>query len=431
MASLFPPYGGNVTGPTCQRCGMPLPPNETSCRHCGYSTIPTSMPPGTPSYPQWGMGAPASGQFSYPGGQIPSYPGAQSQPSYPGLQGWPAYANAQGQPSSPGMPAQSSYPETVPPQWGQPAGAPWATPFSGNQGMPPAPEHTPFPSGYYGAADPGASFEHTNYGNRFGETAFPTSLAPTAPRKRRSGFKLLAVVVALLLVLAAGGVGVFALVHRAATVSGTAATHQPSQVAATPTVPPLFSDNFANNNHSWDLTSVPGHYSVTLSNGQLLLEEDNNHIWPEFVPGQTFDNFRLEVDAAITKGTQDNSGFGVYIRASSKANVALAAYYRFALYGNSYYAVFKGSVDAAGQPQQEQSLVKYLQTTALKPLGQVNHIEIIAKGATMTLAVNGQTLTSVTDDSYKSGLIALYVSNLAGTQKGVTVAFSNLVIYPA
>ena len=55
---------------------------------------------------------------------------------------------------------------------------------------------------------------------------------------------------------------------------------------------------------------------------------------------------------------------------------------------------------------------------------------VSAKGPTMTFVVNGQTLKIVTDNTYSSGSIALFVSNLPHTTPGAQATFSNLVIYP-
>ncbi|GER83510.1 hypothetical protein KTAU_21470 [Thermogemmatispora aurantia] len=405
MSSMYPPYEGGAAGQVCQRCRMPLAPNEIYCSNCGYYNAPASNQP-APSNPgaPWGGGAggypPTTYGQQYPGSGVPSQWGqsatpvpAPPPPSSPAFGGAPGYYG--GAPSSPPPSPGYSFPDQV--------------------GAPPYP--SPAPGGYPPQA------------GGYQVPPLPPAQPPERPR-RGPNFGLVALIAVVVLVLVLGGIGVLALTHHGGGTTGTL-TPTPAQSTGAPTATPLFSDNFANNNHGWDLTSVPGRYSVKLGNGQLLLEEDNNRILPEFVPGKTFDDFRLDVDVAITKGTQENSGFGVYIRASANQNTELATYYRFAMYGDSTYAIFKGVVDSSGQPLDDQKLVGYLSTTALKPIGQVNHVEIVAKGSTMTLSVNGQTLNSVTDSSYKSGSIALYVSNLPDTPKGVVVAFSNLAIYPA
>ncbi|WP_376796016.1 family 16 glycoside hydrolase [Thermogemmatispora sp.] len=398
MSSMYPPYEGGAANQVCQRCRTPLAPNEVYCSNCGYYNAPASSQP-APSNPgvPWGSG----GAGGYP-------PTTYGQP----------YAGS-GTPS----------------QWGQsPTPAPTPPPPSSPGYYGGAPSATPAPPSYQFPEQGGTPYPPPSYPQvgSYQVPPLPPS-QPQMPERPRGGpnFGLIALIAVVVLVLVLGGLGVFALTHRGGGNTGSVTPTPAQGTSTTTTATPLFSDNFANNNHGWDLTSVPGRYSVKLGNGQLVLEEDNNRILPEFVPGKTFDDFRLEVDVAITKGTQENSGFGVYIRASANQNTELATYYRFAMYGDSTYAIFKGMVDSAGEPLDDQKLVGYLSTTALKPIGQVNHVQIIAKGSTMTLAVNGQTLNSVTDSSYKSGSIALYVSNLPDTPKGVVVAYSNLAIYPA
>ncbi len=75
-------------------------------------------------------------------------------------------------------------------------------------------------------------------------------------------------------------------------------------------------------------------------------------------------------------------------------------------------------------------LAGYTYSSAIYLQGKVNHIEIVAHGASMTLIVNGQTLKTITDTSYTSGTIALFVSNLQGSHPGAQATFSNFVIYP-
>jgi len=198
----------------------------------------------------------------------------------------------------------------------------------------------------------------------------------------------------------------------------------------TPTTPPLFSDSFQDNNNAWDLTSIAGKYSVKIGGGSLVLEDDDNKLLWELIPGtKVYSDFKLVVDATFSQGDQSN-GYGVFIRGASNQNNELATYYRFELYGDGTYAVFKGVVDAIGNSQSN-TLVDYTSDPAIQKQGGVNHIAIIANGPRMTLMVNGQSLTTITDNSYNSGSIALFVSNLpAPTPPGAQATFNNLAIYP-
>jgi hypothetical protein len=201
----------------------------------------------------------------------------------------------------------------------------------------------------------------------------------------------------------------------------------PSKVV-TPTVVPLFSDSFNTNNMGWDLTSNQGKFSVKVGGGSLVLEDDQNKLLWEVVPGKIFTDFRLDVNATLTKG-DPNNGYGVLIRASSQYN-NLGTYYRFELYGDGTYAIFKGYLDATGMTQ-SMNVHGYVANPAIAKVGQINHITIVAKGSTMSLIVNGQAVYTYTDDNYRGGSIALFVSNLPELAPGAQATFTNLAIFPS
>ena len=71
-----------------------------------------------------------------------------------------------------------------------------------------------------------------------------------------------------------------------------------------------------------------------------------------------------------------------------------------------------------------------LSATAIQKQGKVNHIMIIAKGASLSLIVNGQLLKVISDHSYANGSVALFVSNLPQAQPGAQAQFSQFAIYP-
>jgi len=198
---------------------------------------------------------------------------------------------------------------------------------------------------------------------------------------------------------------------------------------STPTMTPLFIDNFNNNNMGWDLTSRPGKFSVTVGGGSMILEDDDNKLLWEILPGKNLSDFRLDVDARLSKGDPTN-GYGVYIRGASSQDSDLGTYYRFELYGDGTYAIFKGSLDTTAHTQS--NLVKdYTQDDAIAKAGNVNHMTIVAKGPAMTLMVNGHTVYTYTDDNYKSGSVALFVSNLPKLAPGAQATFTQLAIFPA
>lgn len=192
---------------------------------------------------------------------------------------------------------------------------------------------------------------------------------------------------------------------------------------------PLFSDSFFGDASGWNLQSSPGSYTVTLNNGVLGLQVEKNKLLWELLPGErAFSNFALTVKAALSGGDQNN-GYGVYFRGVPDQETDLATYYRFELYGDGSYAIFKGVRDSSGNTIATK-MVNYTPSPAIRKRGEVNQIMIIAKGAALSFVVNGQLLKTITDTSYASGSIALFVANLPQAQPGAQAQFSQLALYP-
>ena len=196
-----------------------------------------------------------------------------------------------------------------------------------------------------------------------------------------------------------------------------------------PTGTPIFSDNFSSDTNGWNLQSSPGNYAVTLNNGTLTMQVNKNQLLWELLPGErTYTNFTLVVNATLSRSDLNN-GYGVYIRGTANSRTDLANYYRFELYGDGSYAIFKGAIDPSGAATATK-IVDYTLNPAIKKQGGLNKIMIIAKGTTLSFIVNGQLLKTVTDDSYTSGTVALFVSNLPQAKPGAQVRFSQFAIYP-
>jgi hypothetical protein len=249
-----------------------------------------------------------------------------------------------------------------------------------------------------------------------------------SPQQKRGPRVGIIVGLVLLIVLLVGGAFTGYLYYRTHYQNSSAMSVTPT-VVVTPTAVPLFSDSFDNNNKmGWDLTSYPGKFSVKVGGGMLVVEDDQNKLLPEVVPGKSFTDFRLDVNATLTKG-DPNNGYGVLIRASNQGT-DLGTYYRFELYGDGTYAVFKGYLDASGTTQ-SMKVQGYIVDPAIAKVGQVNHITIVAKGPAMSLMVNGHALYTYTDDNYKGGSIELFVSNLPKLTPGAQATFTQLAIFPA
>src|ERR1700694_5762166 len=251
--------------------------------------------------------------------------------------------------------------------------------------------------------------------------------------KGRPGIKHRAALIYFLSVFLVIDVFAFLLLHAAGISLSTffsKATTTPSTVTySVPKGSPLISDNFLSDAYGWNLQSSPGKYAVTLGNGALTMEIDKQNLLWELVPGErSYSNFILTVNAVLSQGDQNN-GYGVYIRGASNQESDLATYYRFELYGDGSYAIFKGTINAGGKSTTTK-IVDYTLSAAIQKQGKVNHIMITAKGAALSLTVNGQLLKAITDHSYANGSVALFVSNLPQAKPGAQAQFSQFAIYP-
>ena len=441
MSSSYPSFS-NVPARPCQRCGGPLPLNEVNCGNCGqYNAIQANSSVAQPSSgPSWGVFPPqtdfssdqnAGFQWGQPpvqapqnnpisGYSVPQQPFAPSSLSagnfYGGsVQHTDNFFETHGQPT--GLSSFYSAPQA-------PFG-PQPSQQSMSSGFQPGTM-----SGYQFAGFPQAPAQSAARGSQPGMMNSYQQGDFFQPPQRKSGPRvaLIVGVVVLLVVIIGGGVlGYFSFRK-----SQGSATTQTTLIATPTPVPkgkPLFDDTFVNNNNAWDTTSRAGQFSVKIGNRSLVLEDDNNKLLWELVPGgRNFRDFFLTTDVVLSKGTADN-GYGIYIRSASNQNLDIATYYRFELYGDGSYAIYKGTVDAGGTSKSN-FLVNYTQNSAILKQGQVNHIAIGAKGSSMTFIVNGQTLKTISDNSYASGSVALFVSNLPNTTPGAQATFSNFVIYP-
>jgi hypothetical protein len=411
MSSPYSLYSG---GP-CQRCGAPLTPGKSICERCGYSsaTHDTSPESGNFSTPNggrsgktlkdWSTPQPAS-PLTQPSGPNSAYnlPSPYQQPSLakPFNSGFIPTPYITGQQSAPYITGQQHIPS------------------NGLQNTPPPQLTYQQPSGVIGGTG--------SYQLRNARGPFPNNPTP-APKNGLSARQLIGILL-LLAILLAGGLWEYRYIT--ARDEPSLGTSQQAKPTPTPSTPSLFADSFADNTNAWNLQSVNGQFAVSVGNGALSLENDNNKLLWELLPGnRTYDDFRLAVDAKLAKGSRNN-GYGIYFRGKSNNNSDLAMYYRFELYGDGSYALFKGVVDGAGNTS-TMKLINYTVDPAIQKQGGSNHIVIVASGSKLRFSVNDQPLTTITDTSYASGTIAFFVSNLQGSPPGAQAVFSKLAIYQA
>lgn len=409
MSYNYPSYNGVIP---CKRCRVPLAANERLCENCGFYNAPPSENT-TPQHNQ---------QPNQPLRYAP--PLKQSQQRQDGglLKRYPTPTNQNNTYSQP-----SSFQATPP--------RPFPAQMAHFNSMPNQAEQQPaVPSPY----STGPTTPSTSFNASFNQLHPPTfnqmpRVSYEAPSKRQQTHigKIIGALV-LLLIIVGGSFLAYTMLFahqttQQATNTTTSSTTAPNSA---PQGTPLFQDTFTDNTHGWSIQSYPGEFSVALGNGALKLENDNNKLLWELIPGnKNYADFRLSVDATLTRGSQDN-GYGIYFRSSFSQNMSITTFYRFELYGDGSFAVFKGATDANGTTTTPR-LVDYTNDSSIQKQGSLNHITINTKGSRLQFIINGQTISTITDPTYTNGSIALFVSNLQKSPPGAEVTFSHLAIYPA
>ncbi len=390
-------YPSCNSAPRCQRCGASLALNDPRCPNCRYIN-------------HFGQNAPQQQQK----------PAAPSWNSYDGQHEQNPLFHQQGPQPSGSLLKRYSAQQEQRNSYRQPySSAPQSQPA--RQPVPPRASLNTTPSQGWQQLSPSAYAQA------------PQVFYQEAEKRRQFGAgRFIGVLVLLGLVIGGGFFAYTSLLphKQMQQVTQNATSRQPSTPVATSQGTPLFQDEFTNNANGWSIQSYPGEFSVALGNGTLKLENDNNKLLWELIPSnKTYGDFQLSVDAVLSKGSQDN-GYGVYIRSTLSPNASITTFYRFELYGDGSFAIFKGTTDANGM-ETTSRLTDYTNNSAIQKQGSLNHITVSAKGSSLQFIVNGQTLSTVSDATYTSGSVALFVSNLQKATPGAIATFSHLAIYAA
>ncbi|MGH2507190.1 MAG: family 16 glycoside hydrolase [Ktedonobacteraceae bacterium] len=418
--------------------------NESQCSRCGMlHQLPQGQQPGmfqqgqqaNPLGSTWGAQPPQTPQFPQNGNIRPNGTGSLvSRGSMGQAGGWPQNALFPGQNQPPSQPLQQNV-------FGNNGAS-----FPG-QGQVFGNNSNSFPGqGQSALNNAFANYQQNQNGqnNFFAATQQKSnSLSPLGmmdgPARRgyqpdededrqRPSAAVVTLIVILLLALVGGGTAFagYKFLRPGASTAGTT----PTPIAiSTPTGQSLFSDAFKNNNSSWN-TNTPSGAKLSISNGKLVLEADNHSLlFPELLPGKTFADFRVDVDVALAKGDTSN-GYGIYIRASSTQDDPLGLYYRFEVYGDGSFWIYKGTADANGNSVST-AIKQSAPNNAVYTNGNLNHLTVIAKGSQLSFIINNTTVSTFSDTSYNSGAIALFVSNVKDSTTNAQATFENLAVFPA
>ena len=124
----------------------------------------------------------------------------------------------------------------------------------------------------------------------------------------------------------------------------------------------------------------------------------------------------VEADIQQTAGPSDGL-MGVTCRDDNNGN-----FYSFEFSQNGTFGIYKysnGSADSLDEETMDPNTVNQ---------NDVNHLEGVCSGDTLTLLLNGQVLSQVQDSDYSKGAVGLTVLTGSSGDPGVDVLFSNFVV---
>jgi hypothetical protein len=175
-----------------------------------------------------------------------------------------------------------------------------------------------------------------------------------------------------------------------------------------------YADDFSNANNGWKVVNDQA-IQIRYQDGALhfTIDDLDQIVWS--VAGKRFGDFTLDVDATQVGGPNDNS-YGVLIRYVDEKN-----FYRLDISGDGYYAVNKY------QAGKWIKLQDWTESAAIKTDAATNHLQVIARGNQFAFNINGQPVTTFSDDEFKQGDIGLTAGTLFDNA-GVQIAFDNLTV---
>ena len=362
----------------CPQCGNALAPDETKCHICGTQYIEPAPRSAPANLRRTNLQTANSDRSQYTG--LPPAPFGNMQPVQPTQSGQlsPSHENRNDESNAPSMVSLDAMPE--------------------------------------------------GEGRSFGPISLPSFMQPVLDGKRPR-LLLIAGIVILLLVLLGGSIlalsrssggSTTALTHSTATATGNTLT-------ATPPPMPLFTDNFADASKGWGIGSGRG-FSSTIAHNTLTMLESNHRILDIAVPDKSnapaiYGDFSATATFTLTKADQNDS-VGLFVRGAS-VNGNFSQGYFVDIYGDNSYDVFKIFANAG----KDAFLVDPTSSSFINPVGQQNKLTVAMKGPKMVVIINGKVLTTLSDNDYKRGEIALFVEN-GKSSNGVQASFSNVVVNP-
>lgn len=177
----------------------------------------------------------------------------------------------------------------------------------------------------------------------------------------------------------------------------------------------LLKDDFTNPASGWD-KARNSNYTLEYKNGNYHILINNPQSGQIVWRINKYDNASIEVGIQQNAGT-DDSYLGVACRITDTGSL-----YSFEFRHDGTYGIYKYD-NWSSEPLDEGTLDPNTISQ-----GNINQLEGICDGDTLTMLLNGQSLLQVEDSDYTSGGIGLIALPGTNSEKGVDVLYSHLLV---
>lgn len=179
----------------------------------------------------------------------------------------------------------------------------------------------------------------------------------------------------------------------------------------------LFVDDFSDRASGWPVEYSDDSVIDYFQEGyHIAVNAPESLVWS--VVGPNFQNVRINVDARLIGGGEDNY-LGLICRYQDANN-----FYTGVISSDGFYAIMRryqgGSMDFISSDRFEESIV-------INQHLDLNLLELVCVGNQISLSVNGQLVSQVEDDAITTGDVGLLVGTISA--ESTDILFDNFTLY--
>ncbi len=161
----------------------------------------------------------------------------------------------------------------------------------------------------------------------------------------------------------------------------------------------LLEDTFEDEGSGWG-SDRRDEFARGYAAGEYFFELNHPDWMAWAVAGRSFDDVSIQVEARLASGSTDGH-WGVLCRYADEGN-----FYYFAISTDGYYGIFRRVDGGELEPLTADGL-GMLPSPVIKTGEETNTITATCQGNRLSLVVNGEELTTVTDDTLQRGDVGL------------------------